>query len=89
MVFYVHAFTYNSICFIFQSRDAAISFQLTPAIYLSELRYVIEINSSPETVPKDIEKVNGSYITDNVHVSYSGKYFYYKTDNVNVSFGGK
>ena len=63
----------------FQSRQAAITFQLTPAIYLSELKYVIQINSSLETVPKDIEKANGSYTTDNVNVSYSGNYFYYTT----------
>jgi hypothetical protein len=30
-------------------------------------------------MPKDIEKVNGGYTTDNVNVSYSGKYFYYTT----------
>ena len=52
---------------------------MTPAIYISELKYVIKINSSLETIPKDIRKENGNYITDNVNVSYSGKYFYYTT----------
>jgi hypothetical protein len=66
-------------CLFFQSREAAITFQLTPAIYLSELRYVIKINSSLETMSKVIQKENGSYITDNVNVSYSGNYFYYTT----------
>jgi len=61
--------------FIFQSRDADITFQLTPAIYLSKLRYVIRINSSSETRSKDLQKENGNYKTDNVKVSYGGKYF--------------
>jgi len=73
----------------FQSRDAAISFQLTPAIHLSELKYVIKINALSETSLTYLQKENGIYKTDNVNVSYDGKYFYYKTDNVNVSFGGK
>ena len=73
----------------FQSRDAAISFQLTPAIHLSELRYLIKINSLSETSLTDIQKENDIYKTDNVNVSYGGKYFYYKTGNVNVSYGGK
>jgi hypothetical protein len=44
---------------------------------LSELKYVIKINSLPETMPKDI--MSGSYTTDNVNVLYSGKYVYYTT----------
>ena len=55
------------------SRQAAITFQLTPAIYLSELKYVIQINSSPGTIPNDIEEVKGIYKTDNVNVSYDDK----------------
>ena len=61
----------------FQSREAAITFQLTPAIYIAELKYVIKINSLLETMPIDI--VRGSYTTDNVNVLYSGKYVYYTT----------
>jgi len=30
-------------------------------------------------MPKVIRKQNGNYITDNVNVSYSGKYFYHST----------
>jgi hypothetical protein len=64
----------------FQSRNAAITFQLTPAIYLAELKYVIKINSLLETRPKDIiDIMSGSYITDYVNVLYSGKYVYYTT----------
>ena len=68
---------YLPLCLFFQSREAAITFQLTPAIYIAELKYVIKINSLPETMHKDI--VSGSYTTDNVNVSYSGKYVYYTT----------
>ena len=68
--------TYHYACF-FQSREVAITFQLTPAIYIAELKYVIKINSLPETMPKDI--MSGSYTTDNVNVLYSGKYVYYTT----------
>jgi hypothetical protein len=66
----------------FQSRDATITFQLTPAIYLSELNYVIKINSLPETRPKDVQKENGRYKTGNVTVSYGGKYFYYTNNTI-------
>ena len=62
---------------------------MTPAIYLSQLKYVIRINSSNEARPKYLQKENSIHKTDNVNVSFGGKYFYYKTDNVNVSFGGK
>ena len=71
--------TYHYAWVFFQSRDSAISFQLTPSIYLSQLRYVIKINSSLETMPKDLQKVNGNYKTAKVKVSHSGKYFYYTT----------
>ena len=67
---------YHYACF-FQSRQAAITFQLTPAIYLSKLKYVIRINSSTKTRPKDVQRENDNYKTDNVNVSYSGNYFHY------------
>jgi len=83
------AYHYAWFILLFQSREAAISFELIPSIHLSELKYVIKINSSPETSLADVRKENNTYKTGNVTVSYDGKYFYYKTDNVNVSYGGK
>ena len=80
---------YVWIILIFQSREAAISFELIPSIHLSELKYVIIINSSTETNLTYVQKENDNYKTENVTVSYNGKYFYYKTDNVNVSYGDK
>ena len=59
---------------IFQSREAAISFQLNPSIHLSEMKYVIRINSLPETMSKDLQTKNDNYKTDNVNVSHNGKY---------------
>jgi len=50
---------------------------LTPAIYLSELKYVIRINALPETSLTYLHKENDTYKTENVIASYGGKYFYY------------
>jgi hypothetical protein len=46
---------------------------LIPSIYLSDLKYVIKINSSAETRPKDVQKENDNYKTETVTVSYGGK----------------
>ena len=70
------AYHYAWFILIFQSREAAISFELIPSIYLSDLKYVIKINSSAETRPKDVKKENDNYKTENVTVSYGGKYIY-------------
>jgi len=61
---------------IFQSREAAISFQLIPSIHLSELKYVIKINSLSETSLTDLQKENDTYKTENVNVSHNGKSIY-------------
>ena len=84
-----YTYHYSWFILIFQSREAAISFELIPSIHLSELKYVIIINSSTETNLTYVQKENDNYKTENVTVSYNGKYFYYKTDNVNVSYGDK
>jgi hypothetical protein len=67
---------YAWIILFFQSRKAAITFQLTPSIHLSELKYVIKINALLETSTTYQHNENDTYITDYVNVSYSGKYIY-------------
>jgi hypothetical protein len=48
---------------------------LIPSIYLSDLKYVIKINSSAETRPKGVKKEKDNYKTENVNVSYGGKLY--------------
>jgi len=74
-IFRMHLHTFVRL--FFQRRDTTITFQLTPSIRLSELKYVIKINSLPETRSKDLRKENDKYKTGNVTVLYGGKYFYY------------
>jgi hypothetical protein len=49
---------------------------LIPSIHLSELKYIIQIDSLPETSPTDLQKVNDTYKTANVNVSYGGNYIF-------------
>ena len=64
------AYHYAWLILIFQSREAAISLQLTPSIHLSKLKYAIQINALLETSPTDLQKVNDTFITDYVNVLY-------------------